>query len=131
MFHSFLKKKKKQKTFFGIYWVGNFLTWFSNSLLWPLQPTTSFWVHFPFFFFFLKLIFKERKEGGERHQFVVLLVYAFIGCFLYVSSPGAWTCNLGISGWCPYQLDYAARAFIFLLTVTNPWVVFSLRIYQR
>ena len=33
-------------------------------------------------FKFFKLIFRERK--GEKHQSLVPLIYAFIGCFLYV-----------------------------------------------
>ena len=53
-----------------------------------------------FFFFLIYWFEREREEGWERggeKLFVVPLIYAFIGCFLYVPCPWNQTCKLGIS----------------------------------
>ena len=64
-----------------------------GSLVW-LQEATTHWCFSPSLSPSLPLCLKikikswKKKKNWfdrERHQFVVLLIYAFIGCFLYVS----------------------------------------------
>lgn len=31
---------------------------------------------------------REKKEGGEKHLFIIPLIYTFIGYFFYVTRPG-------------------------------------------
>ena len=61
----------------------------------------------------------ERAGVRERHQFVVLLIYALIGWFLYFLWPGTEPHSPGISGWCSNQLSYRPGlnilVFFFLL----------------
>ena len=72
-----------------------------------------------FFLFFFKLIF----SGRERNiNFVVPLIYAFIGCCLYMPRPEVEPTTSALFGQCFNQLSYAARAFCCLLDV-----VFSYR----
>ena len=66
---------------------------------------------FLFYFFIFKLFLLIWKVW-ERHWLVVSLIYAFIGCFLYVLWWENQACNPGVSGWCSNQLDCPARAMI-------------------
>ena len=76
----------------------------------------------PTFLNFNLLMFRERGKGreSERHQLVVPLIYAFIGCFLYVPWPGIE----------PATLAYQDDALTDWATQPGPGLQTSLLLYS-
>lgn len=69
-------------------------------------------------FFFILLIL-QGVGRGEKHGSIVPLIYALIGCFLYVLLTGDRPCNLGILGQCSKHLTYPARVGKNIFQNTN------------
>ena len=60
---------------------------------------------------FLKLFILERVCKKEKHWFVVPVIYAFIGCFLYVPWLKIKPAILMLSGGSTHEKSYPARAW--------------------
>ena len=65
-------------------------------------------IHIVFFKFFI--VFRERKEEREKHQFVFPLMHFWL--ILVYALTRDRTCNLCMSEWCPNQLSSPARATV-------------------
>lgn len=90
-----------------------------------------------FFFFKWKLIMTYSALVpvlfffSERHWFVVLHSYTFIGWFLYVPRQKDQTHNLGITGRHSHQVSYPARALFSTLKIpVGPMLGNRIRIFQ-
>ena len=72
--------------------------------------TDPFGTSFTFFFFYLLILERERKEGREKHRFCCPTYLCLHWLLLLCALTGDKTRNTGASGRCSNQLSYPARA---------------------